>query len=147
MTQNHEGTFVILGKPLIGKTVYARTGGVDDPDGWQRNDEKFEWLLDGQPVTGASEDSFELPSEAANKYVSCRYSYTDAKGNRETVVSVPKKVNDPVFEAFVAIYFLIFDREPDDAGMAFYASLYRDRGIPLSKLVLDMEHNKAGGAS
>ena len=147
MAQNHEGTFVILGKPLVGETMFARTGGVFDPDGFQRNDEKFEWLLNGQPVTGARSKNYQLPSEAANKHVSCRYSYTDAKGNRETVISTPKEVKDPLFEAFVAIYFLIFDRLPDDAGVAFYVSLYRDRNVPLSKLVLDMEKNKAGGAS
>lgn len=129
----------------VGAQLLARPNGVTDADGIDHTSWAFQWTRDGDPITGATGPLYTVTSEDMGADVGLRGSYMDRAGNHEEVEAKPVRVPDPVSDAIAALYFLIFDREPDALGRRFYVGLYRN-GVKLSFLVADMERNKAAGA-
>ncbi|SHI06781.1 DUF4214 domain-containing protein [Marivita hallyeonensis] len=85
-----QGPLVILGDALIGEKLVARPNGVSDADGINFSTQSFQWLRDGQPIFGATNQTYFVSSSDAGSRISVEYSYTDGGGTRETVVSNPE---------------------------------------------------------
>ena len=84
------GPLVILGDALIGEKLIARPNGVSDADGINFSTQSFQWLRDGQPIIGATNQTYFVSSNDAGARITVEYSYTDNGGTRETVVSDPE---------------------------------------------------------
>lgn len=84
------GPMGILGDAFIGGTLLARPNAIKDDDGINFATASFQWLRDGQPITGATSQSYNVISADAGAALSVRYSYTDMLGNPEAVTSNPK---------------------------------------------------------
>lgn len=87
------GWLVILGDALIGETLTARTNSVVDADGINTNTASFQWLRDGEPIPGATGQTYQVSANDAGAEISVQYMYRDNRGNSETVTSKPE---DPV---------------------------------------------------
>ncbi|MEM7521383.1 MAG: hypothetical protein AAF307_10130 [Pseudomonadota bacterium] len=139
------GFLAILGDAKVGGVLLARPNGITDAAGINMDTQRFEWLRDGVAVAGATSQSYTVTAADRGHNVTVRWSYQDGLGGPKSVTSRPKHVTDPTSEAMTAIYRLVFNRLPDTAGAKFYAGHFH-AGIPLSKLVADMERNRAKGA-
>lgn len=142
---NMFGPLAVLGDVEVGKTLIARTSSVvPNYKDLEQGSEGFQWLRDGEPIKGETLRTYTISENDEGSAISLAYTFR-AYGEDQQVISDPKFVLDPVSEALAAIYFLLFDREPDEAGKKFYTNLYK-AGANLSFLVKDMERNKSQGA-
>jgi parallel beta-helix repeat protein len=92
------------GKPEITGTLIEREqltatlGTVDDADGFPANVD-YQWLRDGDPITGATGQTYTLGADDIGERIAVQISYTDLAGTDETVVSESTSViveaNDP----------------------------------------------------
>jgi hypothetical protein len=83
---------VILGDALIGEKLVARPNGISDADGINYSTQSFQWLRDGNPIFGATNQTYYVSANDAGSRISLQYSYTDNGGTRETVVSKPEPI-------------------------------------------------------
>ena len=120
------GFFVLMveGQPDVGETLLARPNGIKDGDGIDHTKPKtFQWFLDGEPIPGATEQTY-VPTKAdRGKWISCWWSYTDGKGKRETVTSKPLDsfVTEPRMENLRGLYVEYFGRDADGPGLVHWA--------------------------
>ena len=139
------GFLAILGDAKVGSVLLARPNGISDGAGINMDTERFEWLRDGAAIPGETGQSYTVTGADQGHDVTVRWSYQDGLGAEKNVTSRPKHITDPTAQAMTAIYRLVFNRLPDVAGAKFYAGHFH-AGIPLSKLVADMERNRIAGA-
>lgn len=86
------GPLVFLGDPNVGNTLIARPNGIADADGINFATETFQWLRNGQPISGATDQRYTLTAADQGAGISVSYSYLDFGGTRETVGSKSKTV-------------------------------------------------------
>ena len=84
------GPLVILGDALIGETLFARPNGIADADGINYSTQTFQWLRNGDPIFGATQQSYLVSSTDAGSEISVRYTYTDNGGTLEVITSKPE---------------------------------------------------------
>ena len=84
------GPLGILGDALIGETLIARPNSIKDDDGINYSTQSFQWLRDGEPILGATQQTYSVSPTDAGSQISVRYGYTDNGGTREVVTSDPK---------------------------------------------------------
>ena len=84
------GPLVILGDALIGETLIARPNGIADADGINSSTQAFQWLRDGEPIFGATQQTYVVSSTDVGTQISIRYSYTDNGGTQEVITSKPE---------------------------------------------------------
>ncbi|GGC23724.1 hypothetical protein GCM10011363_45330 [Marivita lacus] len=84
------GPLVILGDALIGETLIARPNGIADADGINYSTQAFQWLRNGDPIFGATQQSYLVSSMDTGSEISVRYSYTDNGGTLEVITSKPE---------------------------------------------------------
>lgn len=87
---NHRpsGDIVIAGVLEVGKTLSADATGVTDADGLPAIDTySYQWLTDGTPISGATNNSYKLSTAETGKTISVTVSYTDAQNTAESVTS------------------------------------------------------------
>ena len=84
------GWLVILGDALIGETLTARPNAVEDADGINKNTASFQWLRDGEPISGATGQTYQVTANDTGSEISVQYMYRDNRGNSETVTSRPE---------------------------------------------------------
>ena len=85
--QNLPGMVSIQGVAKVGQTLSAL---ITDVDGVPAEDAvTYQWLLDSQPIAGATAATYLIPYEAIGKVLAVRVSYTDKAGYKEAVTSVP----------------------------------------------------------
>ncbi|MFA8387892.1 MAG: DUF4214 domain-containing protein [Pelagibaca sp.] len=84
------GPLVILGDALIGETLIARPNGIADADGINSSTQSFQWLRDGEPIFGATQQTYVVSSTDVGTQISIRYSYTDNGGTQEIITSKPE---------------------------------------------------------
>jgi hypothetical protein len=94
-----KGFMVILGDALIGETLTARPNAVTDDDGINQNTASFQWLRDGEPIPGATGQTYNVTSRDTGSEISVQYIYRDQGGTTETVTSRP----EPAVPSFVAV--------------------------------------------
>lgn len=87
---NPVGPLVILGDALIGETLIARPNGIADADGINYSTQTFQWLRNGEPIFGATQQTYLVSSTDAGSQISVRYSYMDNGGTQEVVTSKPE---------------------------------------------------------
>ncbi|MFC6640139.1 DUF4214 domain-containing protein [Sulfitobacter sp. JBTF-M27] len=85
-----KGPVTILGDAYIGETLIARPNGVGDADGIDYDTVSLQWLRDGEPIAGATDQKYTVTSDDFDTQISVRYSYTDLGGTREVVTSDPE---------------------------------------------------------
>lgn len=90
------GKLVILGFPVEGADLWARTDAVFDRDGFNPANARFQWLRDGEPIPGATSDTYRIGEDDRGASLSVQMSFVDGAGTLETVVSDPEPpVPDP----------------------------------------------------
>ena len=87
---NPVGPLVILGDALIGETLTARPNGIADADGINYSTQTFQWLRNGEPIFGATQQTYLVSSADAGSELSVRYSYMDNGGTQEVITSKPE---------------------------------------------------------
>ena len=95
-----EGDIRILGSFAPGQTLLADLSDLRDPDGL--GPISLQWLRDGQPIAGATSDSYTLTRLDSDARIELRAQYTDGLGHRETVFSAafhePRIPPSPIVE-------------------------------------------------
>lgn len=89
---NPTGPMGFLGTPSVGNTLTARPNSIEDADGINYSTARFQWLRDGEPISGATGQTYVLRAADLNAQISVSYSFTDFRGTQETVTSKPKLV-------------------------------------------------------
>ncbi|MCV2891401.1 CHRD domain-containing protein [Ruegeria aquimaris] len=79
------GDLIFSGDNVVGQTLFALTDGISDADGLGAF--SFQWLRDGVPIAGATEDNYTPRLADFGRTVSATASYTDGHGTLETVES------------------------------------------------------------
>lgn len=74
------GPLVFLGDPNVGNTLIARPNGIADADGINFATETFQWLRNGQPISGATDQRYTLTAADQGAGISVSYSYLDFGG-------------------------------------------------------------------
>ena len=135
------GLPTISGTVQVGETLTADTSGIADDDGLDNAAFRYQWLADAADVTGATASTYSLVAADAGKTIKVRVSFTDDRGNPESLTSA---ATDPV-EAAAApeppamptglstavshdAVTLTWD-DPQDDAITGYVILRRDRAI------------------
>ena len=84
---NAAGSVVITGGSTVGDTITADISGLSDPDGFNASDATYQWLRDGQAITGATGASYRLSGTDDGGAITVRVSYIDGSGFSEVIVS------------------------------------------------------------
>ena len=91
------GAPTFSGTVAQGQTLTADTSGISDPDGLTNPDFSYQWFLNRAPVSGETGSTFgPLTDIHARGNIALRVSFTDDKGNRESLVSGASPRVDPV---------------------------------------------------
>lgn len=85
-----QGFLVALGDAYIGETLTARANGISDGDGIRDSTQSFQWLRDGDPISGATQQTYVVTSADVGSQISLKYVYTDGSGNEEIITSKPE---------------------------------------------------------
>ena len=87
------GEPTISGAPLVGETLTADIGGIDDEDGLTNATYAYQWLAnDGEgdsDIGGATDSTYTLTAADQGKTIEVRVSFTDDRGHEETLTSAP----------------------------------------------------------
>ena len=78
---NHAGFATINGNAKVGEVL---TAAVTDSDNLA-SDAQYQWLRDGKPIDGATEQRYRLSADDEGKTVSVKVEYTDGKGHYEVL--------------------------------------------------------------
>lgn len=128
MNNPPRGPLGILGPktPEPGALLTGRPNAIVDLDGFDFKSGRFQWLRDGEPIPGATEQTYRVTEADAGSEITVRFSYVDFGGTQETVTSKPRFVPDEDREAVTVFYLWGLLREPDDAGLDFWADRLDD---------------------
>lgn len=124
------GPMGILGpdRPEPGALLTGRPNAIVDLDGmdWRDDSVRWQWLRDGVEIEGATAQVYRVTEADEGADITVRFSYEDFGGTRETVTSAPRQVPDEDREAVAVFYSWGLLREPDDAGLDFWADRLDD---------------------
>ena len=81
---NHAGTVSITGEAKVGSELKAA---VKDDDGFDSASVKYQWLRDGQKISGAEGDTYKLTAADVGHKISVQATYDDRATHHETPVS------------------------------------------------------------
>lgn len=85
------GFLSILGDALIGETLTARPNAIKDDDGINYKTTSLQWLRNGEPIPGATSNTYDVTSRDVGGEISLQYSFQDNRGNSEVVFSKAKE--------------------------------------------------------
>ena len=77
----------ITGTARVGETLSADTSIIVDGGGPERPSFSYQWLADEAAIAGATGATYTLTAAEQGKRITVRVSFTDAKGNEETLTS------------------------------------------------------------
>lgn len=122
------GPLGILGPktPEPGDLLTGRPNAIVDLDGFDIDSGAFQWLRDGVDIDGATSQTYRATDADEGAEITVRFSYTDFGGTQESVTSKPRVVPDEDREAVTVFYLWGLLREPDDAGLDFWADRLDD---------------------
>lgn len=86
-----QGQPTITGTAQVGQTLTVSTAAISDIDGIG-GAIGVQWLADNVPISGANASTYLLTSSELGKTIKARASYTDNRGNNETIDSNPTAV-------------------------------------------------------
>ena len=81
------GLPTISGTVQVGETLAADTSGIADEDGLDNATYSYQWQADGTDISGATDSTYTLTFAEADKTIKVRVSFTDDRGNAETLTS------------------------------------------------------------
>ena len=81
------GAPALSGTAQVGWTLTAGTSGIADADGLVNATFSYQWVADDSDIAGATDSTYPLVASDEGKTVKVRVSFTDDKGNDETLVS------------------------------------------------------------
>lgn len=128
MNHSPTGPLGILGdnNPTPGALLTGRPNAIVDLDGFDLASGTFQWLRDGVEIEGATAQTYRVSEADEGAEITVRFSYTDFRGNDEAVTSKPRRVPDEDREAVATFYLWGLLRQPDDAGLDFWADRLDD---------------------
>ena len=83
------GQPTIDGTAQVGQTLTADVTGIDDEDGLTNVVFSYQWMADDTNIQGATDATYTLTEDDEGKAIKVTVSFTDAKGNPETLTSDP----------------------------------------------------------
>ena len=83
---NQEGKVELIGATKIGQTLLAK---VEDADGVQPQNIKYQWFADGDAISGATGASYTIQPGDKNKTLTVHVEYKDDLGHDEAFSSAP----------------------------------------------------------
>jgi hypothetical protein len=94
---NHtpKGPVTVLGQAFVGETLIARPNGIGDEDGIDYSTATYQWLRDGEIITGATAQTYVVGSSDVGSHLSVRYTYVDFGGTLEILISDPEPAVPP----------------------------------------------------
>ena len=75
------------GTPQVEETLTADTSPIDDQDGLNNVSWEYQWLAAGTAIDGATASSYQLTSSEQGKTIQVRVTFTDDRGNSESLTS------------------------------------------------------------
>ena len=79
----------ITGEARVGKTLTADSSNLSERYGVQVTSMTYRWLADGARVPGANARTYKPDDDKQGKRISVMATYTDDRGNEDTVISAP----------------------------------------------------------
>ena len=89
------GKPTISGTPQVGQELTTDTSAVSDADGTQTSVFNHQWLADDANIKGATGSSYTLNDAEEGKAIKVRVSFTDDRGNAESLTSQATEVVAP----------------------------------------------------
>ena len=86
------GTYLYFASPCVGCTMNAYVSSIKDRDGWDESIFSYQWLADDADITGATDFSYTVGDTDLGKTLKVRVSFTDGRGNEETLTSLATEV-------------------------------------------------------
>ena len=87
-----QDTYPYIASPCVGCTMNAYVSSIRDRDGWDESTFSYQWLADDAEITGATGSSYTVGDTDLSKPLKVRVSYTDDRGNEETLTSLATRV-------------------------------------------------------
>ena len=87
-----QGSYLYIASPCVGCTMNAFVSSIRDRDGWDESTFSYQWLADDAEITGATSSSYTAADTDLGKTLKVRVSYTDDRGNEETLTSLATRV-------------------------------------------------------
>ena len=118
--KNATGPISILGKPAPGQTLIIRGNGASDPDGIYNSTVQYQWFLNDKIYSAGQ--TVKVTEDVQGAILTAAMTFEDLKGNPEkltTTKSVP--YTEPRLKTLNVLYTYLLKREPDDAGLRFWA--------------------------
>ena len=86
---NRDATGVpsIGGTPQVDQTLTADTSPIDDEDGLTNVAYRYQWIVGGSDIDGATGSSYTLTASEQGKTIQVRVTFTDDRNNAETLTS------------------------------------------------------------
>ena len=81
------GLPAISGTSQVGETLTASTSAIADGDGLNNVSYRYQWISGGTDIDGATGSSYELTSSEQGQTIQVRVTFTDDRGNAETLTS------------------------------------------------------------
>ena len=82
------GAPTISGTAQVGETLTASTSGISDSDGLTSATFTYQWLADDASISGATGSTYTLVAADSGKAIKVQVSFTDDRGNTESLTSV-----------------------------------------------------------
>ena len=79
----------VTGEARVGKTLTADSSNLSERYGVQVTSMTYRWLADGARIPGAIARTYKPDDDKQGKRISVMATYTDDRGNEETVISAP----------------------------------------------------------
>ena len=86
------GFHLYIASPCVGCTMNAFVSSIKDRDGWDESTFSYQWLADDADITGATSSSYTAADTDLGKTLKVRVSFTDDRGNEETLTSLATEV-------------------------------------------------------
>ena len=83
------GLPTISGTPQVDQTLTADTSPIDDEDGLTNVSYRYQWLAGGTDIYGATGSTYELTYSEQGQTIQVRVTFTDDRGNSESLTSEP----------------------------------------------------------
>ena len=87
-----QGSHLYIASPCVGCTMNAFVSSIKDRDGWDESTFSYQWLADDADITGATSSSYTAADTDLGKTLKVRVSFTDGRGNEETLTSLATEV-------------------------------------------------------
>ena len=79
----------VTGEARVGKTLTADSSNLSERYGVQVTSMTYRWLADGARIPGANARTYQPDDDKQGKRISVMATYTDDRGNEDTVISAP----------------------------------------------------------